>query len=390
MPGNGNQSGEGTHAMKITGITARTVRTDYTGEVRPAWSPGTIWTGTAATIYEIGTDEGITGIGAGRGIPAVVNELVAPLLVGRDPSYIEPLVRTVVNGAGGWGAIPIACGVEMALWDLAGKVAGLPLYRLWGAHTDRVMAYASMVEVRTPEERAKDALHLLGLGYRGIKLRLHSATIAEDIAQVEAVRDAVGDRMQIMVDANQAQEPGTPGAENSVPWSYERALATARELARLDVAWLEEPLHRYDFDNLARLTANTDVPIAGGENNHGLHEFRWLIERRCYDVIQPDALVLGGMSMLRKVAAYAEMHTLPVAPHHGGNGLGVATHLHLSASLANSPWIELLQDPPALDVSEFQGLVAQPLVPDADGYVRVPEAPGLGVALHERVTALPD
>ena len=210
----------------------------------------------------------------------------------------------------------------MALWDLAGKVAGLPLYRLWGAHTDRVLAYASMVEVRTPEERANDALHLLGLGYRGIKLRLHSATIAEDIAQVEAVRDAVGDRMQIMVDANQAQEPGTPGAENSVPWSYERALATARELARLDVAWLEEPLHRYDFDNLARLTANTDVPIAGGENNHGLHEFRWLIERRCYDVIQPDALVLGGMSMLRKVAAYAEMHALPVAPHHGGNGLG--------------------------------------------------------------------
>jgi L-alanine-DL-glutamate epimerase-like enolase superfamily enzyme len=370
--------------MKITSIEAEIVRVPYGGTLEPAWSPGTTWRESAATVYRVNTDEGVTGIGASRGAPDLTNTVVSPLLAGRDPSYIEPIVRTIINGAGGWSAISTACGVEMALWDLAGKVAGVPLYRLWGAHTDRIKAYASMVEVRTPERRAEDALMLLGRGYRAIKLRLHSATIQEDLAQVEAVRLAVGDRMEIMVDANQAQEPGTPGSENSVFWGYDRALATAKELFGLGVTWLEEPLPRYDFDGIRKLTAATDLPIAGAENNIGLHEFRQLIDTNCYDVLQPDALVCGGISMLRKIGAYAEMHYKPVAPHHGGNGLGVATHLHLSASMPNSPWVELLQDPPAMEASEFQGLLAAPLEPDADGFVHLPEGPGLGVELHER------
>lgn len=373
--------------MKITSIEARVIRTPYTSELRPAWSPGTVWKESSATIYRVHTDEGVSGIGASRGNPDVVHDVVSPLLTGRDPAYIEPIVRTIINAAGGFAAIPIAAGIEMALWDLTGKVAGLPLSKLWGAHTDRVKAYASMVEVRTPDERADDALRLLERGYRAIKLRLHSETIREDIAQVEAVRKAVGDRMEILVDANQAQEPGTPGAERSVSWGYDRALATAKELFKYEVTWLEEPLPRYDFDNLRRLTAATDLPIAGGENNIGLHEFRALIDQECYDVLQPDALVCGGMSMLRKVAAYAEMHGKPVAPHHGGNGFGVATHLHLSASLPNSPWVELLQDPPAMEAAEFQGLLATPLKPDADGYVHIPEGPGLGIELNERWTS---
>ena len=116
--------------MKITGIDAEVIRIPYTGRVEPAWSPGTIWQGTAATLYRIHTDEGITGIGASRGNPDIVREFVAPLITGQDPSRIEPLVRTIINGAGGWGAIHMACGIEMALWDLTGKVAGLPLYRL--------------------------------------------------------------------------------------------------------------------------------------------------------------------------------------------------------------------------------------------------------------------
>ena len=370
--------------MKITGIEAQVIRTPYTSELRPAWSPGTVWKESSATIYCVHTDEGVSGIGASHGNPDVVRDVIRPILTGRDPAYIEPIVRTIVNAVGGFAAIPIAAGIEMALWDLTGKVAGLPLSKLWGAHTDRVKAYASMVEVRTPDERADDAVRLLDRGYLAIKLRLHARTMREDIAQVEAVRKAIGDQMEIMVDANQAQEPGTPGAERSVFWGYDRALATAKELFQFQVTWLEEPLPRYDFDNLRRLAAATDLPIAGGENNIGLHEFKALIDQECYDVLQPDALVCGGISMLRKVAAYAEMRGKPVAPHHGGNGFGVATHLHLSASLPNSPWIELLQDPPAMEAAEFQGLLATPLLPDAEGFVRVPEGPGLGVELNER------
>ena len=368
--------------MKITAVEAEVWRVPFPGEARPAWAPGTVWRDKATTVYRVRTDAGLTGIGAAQGSPQLVRERVGPRLVGQDPFAIERLFRVVVNWGGGAAAVPVACGIEMALWDLVGKAAGLPLYKLWGVCADRVRAYASLVEVRTPERRAEDALRLLDLGYRAIKLRLHAPTLREDVAQVEAVRRAVGDRMEIMVDANQAQEPGTPGGEDDLVWGYERALATCRALAPLGVAWVEEPLGRFAFDDLRRLAAASDVPIAGGENNVGLHEFRWLIDRDCYDVVQPDAAVSAGLGGLRKLAGYAELRHKPLVPHHGGSGLGVAAHLHLSASCPNSPYVELLQEPPALPVEAFQGLIAEPLVPDADGNVRLPDQPGLGVELN--------
>jgi L-alanine-DL-glutamate epimerase-like enolase superfamily enzyme len=370
--------------MKITAVEAEVWRIPFPGEVRPAWAPGTVWRDKTSTLYRVHTDAGLTGFGAGQGSPQVVRERIAPRLVGQDPFAIERLCRVVVNWGGGLGAVPVACGVEMALWDLVGKAAGLPLYKLWGVCADRVRAYASLVEVRTPEQRAEDALRFLAQGYRAIKLRLHAPTLKEDVAQVEAVRAAVGDRMEIMVDANQAQQPGTPGSEGDLVWGYERALATCRALAPLDVVWLEEPLGRFAFDDLRRLAAASDVPIAGGENNVGLHEFRLLIDQDCYDVLQPDAAVGAGLGGLRKVAAYAELRHKQLAPHHGGSGLGVAAHLHLSASCPNAPYVELLQEPPALPVELFQGLIAEPLVPDTDGNVHLPNKPGIGVELNER------
>ena len=369
--------------MKITRVEATSCRRNYSAEIHPAWSPGTTWTGAVTTIYRVHTDDGIVGIGASGGSPELARDQIAPKLIGQDPFHVEYLMRVMRNTGGGFASLPIACGIEMALWDLIGKAAGLPLYRLWGAHRNRVRAYASMVEVGSPDARAQTALQLLDKGYTAIKLRLHAPTIREDIAQVEAVRAAVGDRMEIMVDANQAQEPGTPGSEDDLVWGYDRAIATCRELANLDVTWMEEPLGRYDFDNLVRLSEASDVPIAGGENNVGLHEFRWLIDQRCYDLIQPDALVAGGLSVLRKVAGYAEMHNMRIAPHHGGNGLGVAAHLHLIASIPNAGYIELIQEPPKLDTTDFQGILAKPLVPDADGYITLPDRPGLGVELRE-------
>jgi D-galactarolactone cycloisomerase len=368
--------------MKITAVEAEVRRIPFAGEVRPAWAPGTVWREKVTTVYRVETDDGITGYGAGQGAPGVVRERIAPRLIGQDPFRIEHLFRATVNWGGGFAGLPIACAIEMALWDIVGKAAGLPLYRLWGMDKDRVRAYASLVEQRSPEQRVEDALRFLDLGYRALKLRLHAPTMKEDVAQVEAVRGAVGDRMAIMVDANQAQEPGTPGSETDLVWGYDRALATCRALAPLDVVWMEEPLPRYAFDDLRRLAAASDVPIAGGENNVGLHEFRWLIDQECYDVLQPDAAVGVGLSGLRKVAAYAELRGKPVAPHHGGSGIGVAAHLHLSASCANSPWVELLQEPPYLPVETFQGLLTEPLIPDAEGFVRLPDAPGLGIELN--------
>jgi D-galactarolactone cycloisomerase len=369
--------------LKITAIEAEVRRAPFAGEVRPAWAPGRIWRETVSTVYFVCTDVGLTGIGAGHGSPAFAHDVVAPRLIGEDPLAIGRLVRVLRNAGPPWLSLPVACGVEMALWDLVGKAADLPLYKLWGAHTDRVRAYASLVEVRSPERRADDALRLLDAGYRAVKLRLHSPTLKEDIAQVEAVRGAVGDRMEIMVDGNQAQEPGTPGSELSLTWDFHRALATCRALAPLGVIWLEEPLGRYAFDALRRLAAASDVPIAGGENNVGAHEFRLLIDQECYDVVQPEATVSGGLSMLRTIAGYAELRGKLCVPHHGANGVGLAAHLQLSASSSNSPYVELVQEPPELTAAAFQGLIATPLLPDENGDVRLPDQPGLGVELRE-------
>ena len=135
------------------------------------------------------------------------------------------------------------------------------------------------MEVGTPQQRAEDALGFYEEGFRAIKLRLHHDTLEEDIALARAVKDAVGDRMELMADGNQAQTAVTPSAQPGVIWDQRRALYTARALEEMGFVWLEEPLSRYDFDGLARLNAATGMAIAGGENNRYLHEFHWMLER---------------------------------------------------------------------------------------------------------------
>jgi L-alanine-DL-glutamate epimerase-like enolase superfamily enzyme len=370
--------------MRITGITTEIYQLRFPRPMRPAWAPGTTWSSSEAAVFRIETDEGVVGIAAGVGCPSFVRDVIAPQLIGQDPFETERITNTLRDRGGPWLGHTSPWGIELALWDLIGKSAGLPVSRMWGRFTDRVIGYASTIEIRPPKQRADDALRLLEKGYRAIKLRLHGATIAEDIAQVRAVRDAVGDRMEIMVDANQAERPGTPQVQEGPVWDYHRALATCRELHSLGVAWVEEPLSRYNYDHLARLAAAVDVRLAGGEGCSGLHEFRHLLDAGCYSIVQPDAIVAEGLGQLRKIAAYAEMHHRLCIPHHGGNGFAVAAHLQLSASCPNSPYLELMQDPPGIGVTEVQGLITEPFDVDANGYVQVPDRPGLGVELSDR------
>jgi L-alanine-DL-glutamate epimerase-like enolase superfamily enzyme len=328
-------------------------------------------------IVKISTDGGLVGIGTpGYAAAASFESWVKPQLIGKDPFDMEQHARVLRMANGCWG-------VEIALWDLIGKATGQPIYKLWGGFSDKVPAYASFIEVRTPERRAEDVLQARDAGYRAVKLRLHDWTLREDIAQVEAARKAAGDTLTILVDANQAQQPGTPQLAPGPIWTEQRALQTARELERLGVYWLEEPLDRYNFEGLRRLAAAADVLIAGGENNRGLHEFRWLIEQDCYDVIQPEALVSEGIGQLRKVAALAELHHKLVAPHHGGGGVGLAAHLHLCAAIPNASYLEVWHDPPVITSDIFQWYLKEPLRVDAEGFVRVPQKPGLGVELDE-------
>jgi len=348
--------------------------------VAPAWSPGRTWTTVNSSFVEVQTDEGITGYGppvAGYGPPVAERLLpmdIAPYLVGKDPFDWERNIDVLRMAGGGWA-------LEVALWDIIGKACGQPLYKLWGGYSDRVRAYASTIEVREPEQRAEDALRSYEEGWRAIKLRIHRWDMAEDVRQVEKVCEAVGDRMDIMVDANQAQLPGVVQPTPGPVWDFQRALDTARELQRLGVRWLEEPLGRHDWENLTRLCEMVEIPIAGGENNLGLHEFRWMIERNVYDIIQPECHK-EGISEIRKIASLAEMHHKLVIPHTGVDGFGFLAHLHLAAAIPNSRYVEILHEPPAYPAQVFQILLAEPLLPDSNGDILVPQGPGLGVEPH--------
>lgn len=360
----------------VRNVNLRVVR--EIGTLEPAWNPGGSMPFAAGggSYLEIVTDQGLTGIGPGID-PALV-DAVSRQLVGKDPFDTEQHAARLRYYAQGLPYRGSGC-VDIALWDLVGKACGQPLYKLWGAARERVIPYASMVALGTPEERARLAGRLADEGWRAIKLRLHHPTIREDIRTVEAVRAAVGDRMTITVDANQAQSAGNwqPG----VMWDFMRALETARELEKLGVYWLEEPLQRYEFAQLAELNRQVALPIAGGENNRGLHEFRQMCEMGVYDVLQPEPLVTEGITGLRKIGALAEAFGKRIVPHHGGGSIGTIATLHLTASWPHAPFWELLHDPPIGSFEHRFSIFKNPPRPAKDGLIDLPQGPGLGVEI---------
>jgi len=269
------------------------------------------------------------------------------------------------------------------MWDVVGKASGLPVYKIFGAARDRIRVYAAWGEIRSLEQRKDDAGRLVEEGFKGVKLRFYQENMKDDLALVEAVRDAVGDKLAIMADANQGT--AVERTRDGVPpvWSYERARETARELEKLNCTWLEEPLFRHNYDGLARLSAEMDIPIAGGEINKGIHEFKYMLDKGSYSIVQPNCTMSEGMSQIRKIAALADAYGKICNPHAWIPGLGVLQSMHLVASIPNFTWLEYPYDPPKITPEVFQGIVERYYRPEPDGCIPMPEGPGFGIALDE-------
>jgi L-alanine-DL-glutamate epimerase-like enolase superfamily enzyme len=371
---------------RITRIRSRVVDLPLPAEFRPAWGRGEIQRSFLATVVEVETAGGITGVTAAEaGLEAAVSidRFVTPNLLGQDAAAPERLAG-VLRDAEVLGS-PVYC-IETALWDVAGKVAGLPVYKMWGAVTDRVPAYCATGEVRDAARRVEDCRRIAAEGFRAVKLRFHSDDPRDDIRVVEAIRRELGDTLAILVDANQAGV--LPGLAGHRQWTPRIATEVALELERLAVTWLEEPLPRHDYAGLRRLRDRLGtMQLAGGENNHGLHEFHLLIERGCYDVLQPDAVLSEGVYQLRKIAALAEAGGVLVAPHTWTHGIGLLANLHLVASIPNTSWFEFPHEPPGWPAAALsQMLAAKPWIDEA-GCVPVPQAPGFGIELDEELVA---
>ena len=317
-------------------------------------------------LLTIQTDEGVEGrsfLGSARqGADAFAGplmELLKPLVVGRNPLDIGaiwaemwPLNRWVSPRAIG--------AVDVALWDVAGKVAGLPIHRLLGTCRNRVPAYSSSSWLDSPEDYAEEALHYRSRGWTAYKIHPHGSP-KEDVEICRAVREATGDSIVLMLDPMWS-------------YSYEEALRVGRAAEEMGFFWYEDPLAEDDIYGYVKLRQKLDIPILATEYTpgslYGLAEF---VIRQATDILRGDVAVKGGITPLVKIAHLAEAFRMKCEIHHGGNSLNNVANLHVTMAINNCDYFEVLLP----DSANKYGLVADIEVDD-EGFVHAPEKPGLG------------
>jgi L-alanine-DL-glutamate epimerase-like enolase superfamily enzyme len=378
--------------MKIVGIDLWHVAVKTPAPFYPSWIPGFPQTENRFTLIRLRTASGLEGYGAGPAIArerAGLGSLLGPYFLGERADDI-PSIRQRIREMGYLGMR--AGWIEPACWDILGKARGKPVYELLGGKPGEVRLYASTGQVRTGAERVREVEARLAEGFSAVKLRVHAATLEEDLAQLRETRRGVGEEAVLGVDANQAWRVAV--VSDAPLWDYERALAFCRAAGELTYKWVEEPLRMEGYADLARLrAARTGTLIAGGElNAYALPEFEVMLEKGCYDVYQPDACFTGGIAetwrIIRRVrAAGAGLGSAAprYTPHTWTNGIGFAVNLQLHAA---SPWREdgLLEyplDPPGWVPEVRDGVLAEPWRHER-GSLRLPSAPGLGFAIDAR------
>ncbi len=360
--------------MKITAIRLDRMRFPLDPPFRAAWDP-VPRRYSDATLVRVDTDEGVTGIGSGDTMAGFTG--YADLFLGRDPLQIASHVRTLETISFHAGRFwPL----EAALWDIVGKVAGLPVATLFGGARDSVPAYASFGEARSPAERAESVLAAVAAGFRAVKIRIRRDGAAAGLAAVRAAREAAGDGVEIMVDLNQWwRMPGD--ISGALDLAAVRRLAA--QLRELGVFWLEEPLPPGHLEGMRMLREQTGIRVAGGEMARTPGELLDALEAGALDVVQPDVVLAVGMLRARTVGEYALLRHRWFTPHTWTNGLGLLANLHVAAGVGGGPFIEFPYDPPGWTPQRRDFFLAQPLAVGADGCLAVPRQPGLGGDIDE-------
>ncbi len=354
--------------MKITDVKASAIHMPYVKKNLPV----SLRTSRTPVIVRVNTDEGLTGAGEAFGFfnsaPAtasVVETMLRPMLLGKDPRQINRLWADMFRGtyyAGRAGVVLAAIsGVEMALWDIAGKAANVPVYQLLGGRAhDRVRAYASLMRYPSPADVAQACTVMAEQGYSAIKL--HEITVAA----VAAGREAVGDSIDVLLDVN-------------CSWNVIQAISMGREFEAYDLYWYEEPVWPGDdYDGLAEVRAMVDIPIACGENEYTARGFNNLITRRAVDVLQPSVFKLGGILQEKEVFTLASAFGLKVVPHCISFGPAMAATLHVCFSEPSCELVETSVETPEMNI------LTEPLATDK-GYWKLADKPGLGIELDEDV-----
>lgn len=332
-----------------------------------------------ATIVRVFDQEGRMGVGSGDAMYGFMD--YARYFVGQEALDLERHNAVLSN-------IEFHAGrpwpLDIALWDLAGKTQELPVWRLVGGHSHRIRAYASSGVHRPVEAMVKVARQCVDRGFPALKVRFGRPSLEEDLEVVAAIRQAVGGSLELMVDCNQGWRMPW---DTQPAWNLGQAVEVARELQRQGVYWVEEPLHRGDYQGYAELRRRVDIRIAGGEMTREPYEFRELLQRGCLDVFQPDAVCSMGIGGLRQLAQQVAQAGLIFTPHTWGNGIGLMANLHLTAGTVGAPFIEFPYDPPDWSLERRDYILSQPIATDDQGWITLSEEPGLGITLDEEKLA---
>jgi len=375
--------------MKITKITSHVLQYDLPEVLGYSQQ---YYSKRSAHLVEVETDEGVTGWGEcfGPGNVAIANRIIVekviqPLILGDDPLGRDVIWHKVYNQLRDHGqkGMPLQClsGVDIALWDIAGKIAGLPLSKLLGGNfRDAITVYGYGMMLR-PEPTAElaarfedEAASIRDMGFAATKMKVGFGP-EDDIVLARAVRKGVGDGYRFMVDANHC-------------YTTSDAFYVGRALEDLDAYWFEEPVAPEDLDGYRELRAGLTVNISGGEAEFNRWGWRALLESRGLDIAQPEVCALGGISEYLRVLALCHAHFTPVINHVWGSAIAVATNLHLLAAMPPlpgglHPWEPMLEfdttDNKFRDELLTNSLNIQDQVKKNGGSVSIPMGPGLGV-----------
>lgn len=334
-------------------------------------------------LVRVYTDEGVMGIGEcspmnTEVVAHFVNTALKPLLVGENPLEIDKLwnkmtFRTYKLGVQGVQPEAIA-GVDIALWDILGKVTGLPIcVLLGGCYREKVLMYASIGGggSMTPGDMVKRVESYLGRGFKAIKIRMdwgvarQDADPAKDLEMFRQVKALTGEDIPLSFDANNG-------------YSVSTAIQQGRKFEELGIYHFEEPVAQYDYAGIAEVAEALDVPVSAGEHEYTRWQFRDLIQQAKVDIIQPDVVKCGGISEMYKIAVLGSVYNKHFVPHQTQPTIGTAANLHVCAALASAtrPQEYTGQNP------KLDDLFKEPLIFE-DGYIHVPQKPGLGLELKD-------
>ena len=359
--------------VRITGLAGGTVQGGWVDDLKPEQDIN--------TIIEVLTDDGLVGIGSAMTSKALIDgaiKLLKPMLIGQradEPARVSENLRQSTFWQGRGGAVEHAIsGLDIALWDLMGKICNQPVARLLaGYYRHRIKPYGSLL-FDEPGPLREKLQQTTAHGFKAIKLGWRPFGRRDrqtDELLVRTARETVGSEVELMVDAG--------GSEQFWPHGYKWALETAKMLAAYDIAWFEEPLPPDDLEGYVELRRQAPLPISTGEVLTRRQSFKAFLERRAVDIIQPDCTKCGGLTEAWRIAWTAYEYNIEWVPHGWNTAIGLAADLHLAAALPVARYVEYLTPSPYIEE-----IITEPFKVSAEGYLGVPDRPGLGIEVDRK------